>query len=54
MKIILFHPGGSAMFIQQTARAYYEAGMLEKFFLTFAYRPEFLWKGVEDDVESCF
>lgn len=40
MKILLFHPGGNAVFMRQTAKAYYEAGMLEKFYLTFAYQPD--------------
>jgi len=40
MKIALFHPGGTGIFIQQTAKAYYEAGILDKFFVTYVYRPK--------------
>ncbi len=43
MKIVLAHPGVGP-FVQQTARALLEAGLLESYWTTFADRPEARWR----------
>ena len=43
MKIVLAHPG-VAPFVQQTARALFEAGLLASYWTTFADRPEARWR----------
>ena len=43
MKIVLAHPGVGP-FVQQTARALLEAGLLESYWTTFVDRPEARWR----------
>jgi glycosyltransferase involved in cell wall biosynthesis len=43
MKLVLAHPGVGP-FVQQTARALLEAGLLAKYWTTFADRPEARWR----------
>ena len=43
MKIVLAHPGVGP-FVQQTARALFEAGLLASYWTTFADRPEARWR----------
>jgi glycosyltransferase involved in cell wall biosynthesis len=43
MKLVLAHPGVGS-FVQQTARALFEADLLESYWTTFADRPEACWR----------
>ena len=45
MKIVLAHPGVGP-FVQQTARALLEAGLLASYWTTFADQPEARWRQV--------
>src|SRR5258708_20592172 len=43
MKLVLAHPGVGP-FVQQTARAFFEAGLLASYWTTFADQPEARWR----------
>jgi glycosyltransferase involved in cell wall biosynthesis len=45
MKIAVAHPG-VAPFVQQTARAFFEAGLLDGYWTTFADQPEAYWRRI--------